>query len=161
MAKIKIYTEEQLNDMTVAALRELCKTYGITGMSKQRKEDIVSAILNFYEPEEEVVEEDDNEQEDNYKASSDNGKLPYLNSKIHSFATKDKYESVISVSCGAASSNFAVVGKTVGYVKSTYREILNIDVDSSSVVNGENVKESYVLKSGDTLEFLRKAGSKG
>jgi hypothetical protein len=73
----------------------------------------------------------------------------------------NNYQTLISVSCGAASSNYPVVGKSAGYVKATYREILNIETDAKAIVNGSEVNDSCILKSGDTLEFVRKAGVKG
>lgn len=157
---MKNYTKTEMNDMTVVALRELCKTYGITGMSKARKDIIILAISEYYK----IVETPATTTTTSTSpvVANDNGKLPYLNANIHSFIEDDNsYKSLISVSCGAASSNYPVVGKSVGYVKSTFREILNIETESNSVVNGSEVAESYVLKSGDTLEFVRKAGTKG
>jgi len=145
----------QLEETTVAELREICKNFGITGMSKARKDDIIDAIEDYYEDnyEDEYVADDTDEPNEE--------KVPYINAQVHSFLQNNEYKSLISVSCGAASSNYPVVGKTVGFVKATYREILNIDTESMSVVNGENTPDSYTLKSGDVLEFVRTAGTKG
>ena len=157
---VEIIETEELVGKTCAELRELCKKYGIIGMSKARKDDIVEAIEDFYE-----------DQEDSYSAeesnettveSSDTSSLPYINASVHSFMQEDKsYLTLISVSCGAASSNYPVVGRSVGFVKATYREILNVETDNKGVVNGDEVADSYILKSGDRLEFVRKAGVKG
>ncbi len=47
MAKTKIYTREQLQEMTVDTLRPLALyDLGIHGVSKARKDDIIDAILS-------------------------------------------------------------------------------------------------------------------
>jgi hypothetical protein len=156
MAKVKIYDMDVLETKTVIELRELCKKYGIQGMSKARKDDILNAISDFYS---EIEDENDN---GNKSGRLNSEKVPYINAQLSSFLKPDDtYETLISVSCGAASSNYPVVGKTVSFVKATYREILNIDTDCKAVVNGDEVKDTYVLKSKDQLEFVRKAGEKG
>lgn len=155
MAKIKIYTQEELIEKTVAELREMCRKYDISGMSKARKDDIVDALLSFYSK-----EEDSGDKYDTRNTPQE--KVPYVNAHVHSFLDKnEKYQSLITVSCGAASGNYPLIGKTVGFVKATYREILNIDDNANGVVNGVEKAESYILKSGDSIEFIRKAGSKG
>lgn len=155
MAKVKVISVDVLESKTVVELRELCKKYGIAGMSKARKDDIVDAIQQFYDDIEDSYDGD----EDHSEPSS---KIPYINANLHSFLKSDNnYQTLISVSCGAASSNYPVVGKSAGYVKATYREILNIETDAKAIVNGNEVNDSHILKSGDTLEFVRKAGVKG
>jgi hypothetical protein len=160
MSKVKVIDMDVLEGKTVIELRELCKKYGIIGVSKARKDDILEAIDEFYG----TLDCDDDSCSCAKPAAvvSDGGKVPYINATVSSFLTADDtYQTMISVSCGASSSNYPVVGKTVSFVKATYREILNIETDSKAVVNGEEVKDSYVLKSSDQLEFVRRAGEKG
>ena len=151
---MKTYTNSELMEMTVVELRELCRRYNIVGMSKVRKDLLVNAIETYYE-----------DAGDNYCSKEtkkeDKSKVPYINANVHSFLKNDTYQTLISVSCGAASSNYPVVGRSVGFVKATYREILNVETEATGVVNGESVADTYILKSGDNLEFVRKAGSKG
>jgi hypothetical protein len=152
---VKVISVDVLESKTVVELRELCKKYGIAGMSKARKDDIVDAIQQFYDDVEDSYDGDQEEPEND-------SKVPYINANLHSFLKSDNnYQTLISVSCGAASSNYPVVGKSAGYVKATYREILNIETDAKAIVNGNEVNDSHILKSGDTLEFVRKAGVKG
>lgn len=155
MAKVKILSNEKLNEKTVIELREICRKYDIPGMSKARKDDIIDAIESFYgEAEVKKVTGE--------KRHSNTGKIPYVNAQLSSVLQKnDTYKTMISVSCGAASNNYPVVGRSVGFVKATYREILNIDDAAEGIVNGASVRDSYVLRSGDILEFVRKAGTKG
>jgi hypothetical protein len=156
MSKVKIIAADVLEAKTVVELRELCKKYGIAGMSKARKDDIVESILQFYDDLEDSYSSESNE------TTVDDSKVPYINANVCSFLKNDNsYQTLISVSCGAASSNYPVVGRSAGYVKATYREILNIETDAKAIVNGNEVNDSCILKSGDTLEFVRKAGVKG
>jgi len=158
MTKMRIFNTEELEAKTVTELRQICGQFGIPKMSKARKDDIIDEIEDFYTKNIVKEEVDNNENTE----EMDESKVPYINAHVHSFLKKDDtYESLVSVSCGASSSNYPVVGRTVGFIKATYREILNIDSTSNGVVNGVSVEDSYVLKSGDTLEFVRDAGSKG
>jgi len=159
MAKIKVYTEDQLTEKTVVELREICRKFGIGGMSKERKDVIIDSILEFYQDQASPEPDDD----DSYSSNQDpSEKVPYVNAHVHSFLDKnEQYQSLITVSCGAASGNYPLTNKSVGFVKATYREILNIDDTANAIVNGVEKNESYVLKSGDTVEFIRKAGTKG
>jgi len=146
------YKREDLEEKTNAELREICRQYNIVGMSKARKDDLVDAIMAY--------QEDAEDAEDAY--NTDHEEIDYINANLTSYKKKNNvFETLVTVSCGAASSNYPVVGKSVGYVKALYREILNIETDSSSIVNGEAAEDSYVLKNGDVLEFVREAGRKG
>lgn len=53
------------------------------------------------------------------------------------------------------------VGSTVAQARDEYKEVLNISDEAVFLVNGEEVKEDYVLQEGDSLEFLKNAGDKG
>ena len=158
---VKIIEKSVLESKTVAELRELCKKYNIVGMSKARKDVILDVIDQFYDTIENTYDTKETTKEVT-KSSSDSEKVPYINANLCSFLQKDNtYQTLISVSCGAASSNYPVVGKTVAYVKAVYREILNIETDAKAIVNGLEVNDSTILISGSTLEFVRKAGVKG
>lgn len=149
------FTTEELENKTVAELRAIASGFGIVGMSKKRKDIIIDAIENYYDSMESDMDDDE-------YAGEDTERLPYINAGVHSILGRDNtYQTLISVSCGAASSNYPVVGRTVGFVKATYREILNIDTDSMAIVNGKEATDSYILGSSDVLEFVRKAGNKG
>jgi molybdopterin converting factor small subunit len=150
----KIFTQEQLEGKTVVELRELCRKYKLQSLSKARKDVIVDAIIEYYAGL--------NPASESKSYPTNNSRIPYVNAHVHSFLDgKDKYQSLITVSCGAASGNYPLVGRTVGFVKATYREILNIDDNANGVVNGKEQVDSYILKSGDSIEFIRKAGTKG
>ncbi len=69
---------------------------------------------------------------------------------------------IIKVTCGANSEEYGnIEGKTVGEVRKTLRDILNIPDGARALVQGEEVDDSYVLEVGDSLEFVKPAGQKG
>jgi hypothetical protein len=147
----KQYSEEELFELTNDELREICRRREITGMSKQRKDVLVDAILESQEEE-----------------NTNGGKeIKAISGEFSSVLTKpdakvgDKATTTIRVSSGASSNYFPVVGKSVGQVMDFMREVLNVSKLSSAVVNGEEVKGDYILQAGDVLEFLKPAGIKG
>lgn len=146
----------ELEAKTVDELRSICVRYGIVGMSKKRKDIIVDALLAYYKKEASPS-----------KTAAGSQNLDEMRSVFHSKVTNpsgsagSKTSTTILVSCGAAYGNFPVVGKTVGAVAEFLREVLNVDRMSQGVVNGKQVEDSYRLKEGDSLEFLKPAGRKG
>ena len=140
-----MYTREELEQSTVKELRAMCRELGITGVSKALKATIIDRILeNSQRPIERLT----------FEATS------VLTNPRGRYGQRITTESV-HISCGASSGNFPVVGKTVGQVADFLKEVLNIDEDAISIVNGNEVDEDYVLQRGETLEFLKKAGRKG
>ncbi len=67
----------------------------------------------------------------------------------------------VKISYGVHHLEVAVAGKSVGEVRQALKEPLNIDPRALALVNGRDVAASYLLKSGDQLEFVRLAGEKG
>lgn len=148
---------------TVPELRAMCLRYGISGMSKARKDDIIDALEDYFD-EQNGYSDSNNDQSSTQK--SDGIPLVAVNAELSSYVNvnesgNDRYLTNITVSCGASSGNFPVVGKTVGQVAEFLREALNIDRLSIGVVNGVEVKDEYVLVNGDSLEFLKSSGRKG
>jgi len=143
------YSRENLEEMTVKDLRRLCvDTLKIPGLTKKRKEVIIEGIL---------LAQSDDESES----------LQGLAFEGHSVMTKpdaafgQKTSTTIRVTCGASSGAFPVEGKSVGEVGEFLREVLNVDKLSTGLVNGKEVLGDYVLKSGDSLEFMKPSGRKG
>ncbi len=52
-------------------------------------------------------------------------------------------------------------GLTVACIRDHCSQVLNIAPDAEALVVGECIPESYVLKDGDILEFLKVSGRKG
>lgn len=167
-----IYTQENLEKKTVRELREMCKKLKITGMSKKRKDIIISAILETKasKPAARSVSPSSGASQghlSNLKKSTSQEPVTRAQFVMSSVLTKpgarpgDKCDTTISVSCGANQGDFPVVGKTVGAVAEFLREVLNVDRMAEPLVNGEKVDREYVLQTDDNLEFLKPAGKKG
>ncbi len=167
----KTYTQAELTDKTNAELRQICKTLKIPGMSKKRKGIIIETILlqqdgtpsskaktktTSIAPNENVTTQ-----------AGDASKVEAATFTLNSVLTKpgakmgDKTTTTIRVSCGASSGEFPVVGKTTSAVKGFLKEVLNISTMSSPLINGKQAPETYVIKEGDEVEFLKPAGQKG
>lgn len=164
--KMKNYTYEQLEEKTLSELREICSKYGITGMSKKRKDVVIDAIVGISSGNEEQESSRTSSSNDNSRETEDSSPIVAINANVSSYKKPgvegdDKYSTMITVSCGASSGNFPVVGKRVGEVSEYLRDALNIDRLSVGVVNGSDVEDSYILKTGDNLEFLKAGGRKG
>ncbi len=67
----------------------------------------------------------------------------------------------IKVICGANSGKYEVEGEFVGSVRKNLRDVLNIPEGAKAKVKGKEVKETYNLKKGDTLEFIKPSGENG
>lgn len=67
----------------------------------------------------------------------------------------------VKVIHGASDGAFLLVGRTVGAVQAALSEPFGIPDDAIAFVNGERVELSHVLRSNDTLEFIRAFGEKG
>lgn len=62
---------------------------------------------------------------------------------------------------GANQDYFDIQGKTVGSVKKSLKEVFNIPSEAQAIVAGSTVDNDFVLKAGDSLEFIKEAGVKG
>lgn len=153
VVEIPKYNEESLNLMTVKNLESMAKDLGITGVSKKGKAVVIAKIL-------------ETQGKDTETKSAPVAKpvaAPVVNTaKLESMImTFTKKSGKVMVSCGANSGEFEIIGQALYSVHEFLREVLNIPQDSSYTVNGTNVSLGYIVKEGDTLEFIKKAGSKG
>jgi hypothetical protein len=143
--------------MTAKGLKKMAfNQLGLSGLSKQPKDAVVDAIIASQDGGSAVAPK--------AKASGPIQGLNFTGSSVLSnpgAAFGGKTTTTIQVSCGASSGDFPVVGKTVREVGEFLREVLNVDRLSTGLINGKEVDASYVLKSGDRLEFLKSAGRKG
>jgi hypothetical protein len=153
------YTREQLEGMTARELKEMCAyELGMPGYSKKTKDVVIDAILGKYGTKSAKA---------SVIAAKVAGPMTGIEFGAKSVLTQpnagfgNKTTTTIHVSCGASSGNFPVAGRTVGQVGEFLREVLNVDKLSTGLVNGKDVSPDYVLKSGDSLEFLKPAGRKG
>jgi len=142
-----LFTQSDLEEKTKDELKGILKNLGGTGYSKQTKDALVDNILETSSSTSTITKE--------------SGPIKAISFQIDSKRIDGGIDSKATVSCGANSGNWNVVGKTVGQVSSILREAINIPTNSQAVVNSEKVDDSYVIKKGDTVEYMKVAGRKG
>ena len=154
------YNQQQLEDKTAVDLKRMCvDELAIPGMTKKPKDVVIKAILDKFGGSAPSVAKAAPAE----KAANMEG----VKFNAHSVMSKpgapfgSKTTTTIQVSCGASSGTFPVAGRTVKEVGEFLREVLNVDKLSTGLVNGKDSNADYVLKPGDTLEFLKPAGKKG
>lgn len=152
------FTREQLEAKTVRELKNMCVyELNLPGLTKRNKETVIRAILAKYGTESATIA----------KAPISGDAMKGVEFKAQSTITKPdgdfghKTTTTVHVSCGASSGNFPVAGRSVKEVGEFLREVLNVDRLSTGLVNGVDVDADYVIKPGDTLEYLKPAGKKG
>ena len=67
----------------------------------------------------------------------------------------------VFVTYGVYQMHLELAGKTLSEVRQSLAGPLNIDPRSVAVVNGETVAETFTLRGGERIEFVRLAGQKG
>lgn len=67
----------------------------------------------------------------------------------------------VTVMSGSSSKAFPVANQKVGDVRQLLKGVLNIADNAVALVNGDAVPEDHIVKIGDRLEFVRRAGHKG
>jgi hypothetical protein len=155
------YTREELDAMNAKAMKRMAfNDLGLVGLSKKPKEDVIKAILIHQAQTSDapaaVAPAAPTAQPLNTLQGSFTSVLSKPNAPFG-----NKMTTTIQVSSGANSGSFEVVGRKVSEVAEFLREVLNVDRMANAVVNGAEVSGSYVIKSGDILEFMKPAGKKG
>jgi len=162
----QIFTREELETMTAKDLKRMCiDELKLPGLSKKGKGVVIEAMLNYYKTLiNKATESVDYEAEE---VVATNAPLKALSFNLNSIMTKpnaifgNKNITTIHVSCGASSGEFPVGGRTVFEISEFLREALNVSRMSVALVNGAEVDDNYVVKSGDNVEYLKPAGQKG
>lgn len=74
----------------------------------------------------------------------------------------EKLEGKVKVIHGANDDTFdGLVGQSVGSVRASLVDAFNIPGDAMALVDGTQVNNDFVLKTNQTLEFIKAAGVKG
>ena len=169
----QIFTREELETMTAKDLKRMCiDELKLPGLSKKGKGVVIEAMLNYYKTlinkaTESVDYEDEEVDYEDEEVVATNAPLKALSFNLNSIMTKpnatfgNKNITTIHVSCGASSGEFPVGGRTVFEISEFLREALNVSRMSVALVNGAEVDDNYVVKSGDNVEYLKPAGQKG
>ena len=66
-----------------------------------------------------------------------------------------------TVSHGTYVEQLPVAQMTVGHVRSRFRDRMDIHPDAHALLDGDPVDEDTVVRTGQTLTFVRPAGEKG
>jgi hypothetical protein len=153
MAESRNYTEAQLDKMTAKQIKKIAVEAGCTGIYKLGKEDAVQYFMNWQ----------DERDEERELVSEISDPLAGVSGRFQTTsATPSRTAAAtVQVSCGANAGPFEVIGRSIAEVSNLLREVLNIEVLATPLVNGRAVSGTYVLKTGDSLEFLKPAGRKG
>jgi hypothetical protein len=148
------YTVRELEEMTKAELRVIAQSFGISFKVKEVKDNMISAIIKAQK------DQAQSNLKEEVKPANDS-KITNLNTTFHSKNDAGYNEAMITVSSGASSGNYPVVGKKVCEVAAFFTEVLNIAPSSKAIVNGREVSEDYILGQYDNLEFIMPSGSQG
>lgn len=149
------YTAEMLEKKTRDELRAICDNLDIHVNSKSTKTFMIDEILDkeHDEPDKNTSTEEGPEYP---------GGIDSISSIVHAHkSSRNDLNLLVSVSCGASSGNFPVVGKTVSEVSETLKSILNISTSGEPIVNGSPVGLEYKVKLGDIVEFVTVTSRKG
>lgn len=156
------FTREELEAKNAKELKRMCVyELDIPGMTKKPKPVVINAIM------EKFGRGSGGSASISKPAAAGAAPLTALEGTFTSHLDKpgavfgNRNTTTIRVSNGASSGNFPVSGRKVSEVSELLREVLNVDRMSNGLVNGKPVDSDYVLKDGDTLEFMKPAGKKG
>lgn len=170
------YTRSVLEAINSKDLKRMCvHDLGIVGVSKKTKDEVISAILGNQPtsaPAPVGAVKVSGSAAQKAAVASDTSKVEvgpitemnfFSRSRLvkSSGRRSEKFTTKCYMACGANDGNFTVVGNTIKEALSTFGDILNANIKSTPLVNGEEVKQSYILKEDDVVEFLKPAGSKG
>jgi molybdopterin converting factor small subunit len=68
---------------------------------------------------------------------------------------------MISVSFGANTASLDVAGQTVGDLREQFGGPVGVTDEVARVNNSGERDDSYILRDGDVVEFVKRAGEKG
>jgi hypothetical protein len=153
---------KELRSLTVKELKEECRDEELTGYSKLSKDDLVKVLVANNRKKARGTSASVKPVKGKGKqAPSTKGPLKDISFEVESHKTGSKIDSMITCSSGVNSGEFPVVGRSVAEVADFLKEILNVSSMADGLVNGDKAESSYILQEGDTLEFVKPAGSKG
>lgn len=150
------YTRRDLQGYRKDDLKDICDELGLTYRVKETNDALIAKILNAQNSSQSAPAPQERNRNENSNVVS------ALNAGIAAVREDDgTVNALIYVSCGAASGNYPIVGKSVAAAGELLREALNIDISSTPVVNGGRVSWDYIVQEGDSLEFTKPSGRKG
>ena len=77
------------------------------------------------------------------------------------FDDAEEERSSVLVNSGPFHEWLPVSGMTVGEVRSRFRDVLGLPPDSQAVLDGRDVADDTVIRTGQSLTFSNRVGEKG
>ena len=77
------------------------------------------------------------------------------------FADNDEPERLVTVTSGPYAEQLPVASSSVGEIRARFRDRLDIDPHSVAVLDGRDVDDQTVVRPGQLLMFMHRAGEKG
>ena len=77
------------------------------------------------------------------------------------FASSARNDLAVTVCHGPYAEELPVGNMSVGAIRERFSDRLDIDPESQAIVDGNEVDENTVVRAGQLLTFVRKAGEKG
>jgi len=170
-----MYSTDQLKEMTVKELKNICKEMGISGYSRASKDTLLQMIEGAQSTSSELEGKSVKELRrmareagvTGYSRMRKTELVEALNQKPVSMRKKE--QEGVNIKCHVTLINREdFVGKTINevisYIESSATAKMAFNLPKSYVImlNGSQVRnKDYVLKAGDELEFVAKTGRKG
>ena len=73
----------------------------------------------------------------------------------------DSPPALVTVSCGPYTERLPVSYSTVGSIRSRFSDRFDIDPNAQALLDGRTVGDDVVVRPGQALLFIRRAGEKG
>lgn len=77
------------------------------------------------------------------------------------FAVEDETDTLVTVASGPYAEQLPVAGRTVGEIRTRFRDRFDIDPRGHATLNGTDVGDDTVVRPGEVLAFVHKTGEKG
>jgi hypothetical protein len=73
----------------------------------------------------------------------------------------DDSDTDVTVTSGIYAEHLPVANRSVGQIRARFRDRLDIDPQSVAVLDGRDVDDQTIVRPGQVLSFVRRAGEKG
>jgi hypothetical protein len=77
------------------------------------------------------------------------------------FAVDDETDTLVTVASGPYDEQLPVAGRTVGEIRTRFRDRFDIDPRGQATLDGSNVGDDTVVRHRQVLSFAHKTGEKG
>lgn len=144
------YTKTELENTPYGLLENIAREIGCTNYAHKRRSFIIDKILARQE---ELMSQTPTE----LNFDGIGFEMSVISDNL---GAKDE-EAEVLISCGASEDKFKVVGQPISKIINFLKNVLNIPTNSKILVDDVPVGKDYVVKPGDSIEFVKPSGSKG